>query len=48
MRVDSYDVLCERFGGDVVDDFINLWTDLSRILESGELRTNYVHATKPL
>jgi len=48
IREDSYDELCERFGGDVVDDFINLWTDLSRILESGELRTNYVHATKPL
>jgi len=48
IREDSYDELCERFGGDVVDDFINLWTDISRILESGELRTNYVHATKPL
>ena len=47
IREDSYDELCERFGEEVVDDFINLWTGISRILESGEMRTTYFHATKP-
>ncbi len=47
IREDSWDELCERFGEEVVDDFINLWTGIARIVGSGELRTTYFHATKP-
>ena len=47
VREDSFDELCERFGEEVVDDFLNLWTDISRTVESGEMRANYFHATKP-